>query len=161
MILPRMRFVVRTMPVARPCTVVLALAGSLAIGGIAVTTVTARDDPKPAQAADEAKVSPLKTLKPGDYVYLEVLEALPGRPLSGVRRIRTDGTVSLGFYGDLPAAGRNRIELKKALISHMLRWLLEDTLGLEFVDVDTGKIVKIQPEDSDRVFVDDHLPEAR
>ncbi len=38
-------------------------------------------------------------VQPGRTLVIEVLEALPGRPFTGERVVRPDGTVSLGFYG--------------------------------------------------------------
>lgn len=36
-------------------------------------------------------------VKPGQVLAVEVLEALPGRPIAGDRVVRPDGTISLGF----------------------------------------------------------------
>ena len=44
-------------------------------------------------------------LEPPDLVLVEVLEALPGRPISGERLVRPDGKISLGFYGEVYVAG--------------------------------------------------------
>ena len=62
--------------------------------------------------ADTPDAAPRK-LKPGDILVIEVLEALPGRPITGERTVRQDGTISLGFYGDLDVAGLDRVEIKK------------------------------------------------
>jgi RNA polymerase sigma factor (sigma-70 family) len=94
------------------------------------------------------------TVKPGDLIQIEVLEALPGRPISGERRVRPDGTISLGFYGDLPVAGLTRTEIKEKLIQHLRKHLKDETLGLVEVGED-GKERRLDPKDSDRVFVDD------
>jgi len=57
--------------------------------------------------ADAAAKRPGKpnTAQVGDVYIIEVLEALPGRPISGERMVRRDGTIGLGFYGDLPVVG--------------------------------------------------------
>jgi hypothetical protein len=93
-------------------------------------------------------------VKPGGRLLIEVLEALPGRPISGEHWVRYDGTVSLGFYGDLKVAGLTRHQIKVALINHMRKFLTDETLGLTEVD-EEGKVIKIDPADSTRVLVDD------
>ncbi len=55
----------------------------------------------------------------GDFVLIEVLEALPGRPLTGERPVRRDGTISLGFYGDIQVFGLTRREVKVAVIGQL------------------------------------------
>ncbi len=97
-------------------------------------------------------------LAPGDRVRVEVLEALPGRPLTGVRVVRPDGTISLDFYGDLMAAGLSRNELKVAVVERLRKWIPEETLGLTATHAD-GTVKPVAPADSDRVFVDD-VPDA-
>ena len=44
-------------------------------------------------------------VEPPDLVLVELLEGLPGRPISGERLVRPDGTISLGWYGDVYVAG--------------------------------------------------------
>ena len=44
-------------------------------------------------------------VEPPDVLLIEVLEALPGRPITGERLVRPDGTISLGFYGDVHVRG--------------------------------------------------------
>ena len=52
------------------------------------------------------KVSmPDYVVEPPDLILVEVLEALPGRPISGERLVRPDGKISLGFYGEVYVAG--------------------------------------------------------
>jgi len=94
-------------------------------------------------------------LKPGQYLQVEVLEALPGRPLSGRRVIRPDGTISLGFYGDLRAAGLNRDQVKVKLIERMNKHLTHTTLGIETLR--DGKRVLIPALETNRIFIDDSL----
>ena len=43
-------------------------------------------------------------VEPPDLITIEVLEALPGRPISGERLILPAGMISLGFYGELYVA---------------------------------------------------------
>ena len=44
-------------------------------------------------------------IEPPDLLLVEVLEAFPGRPISGERLVRPDGKISLGFYGEVYVAG--------------------------------------------------------
>ena len=66
------------------------------------------------------KVSmPPYVVEPPDIIRIEVLECLPGRPITGERLVRPDGTISLDFYGDLYVAGLTLSEIKELL---SLRW---------------------------------------
>jgi protein involved in polysaccharide export with SLBB domain len=102
-------------------------------------------------------------VQPGDVIEIAVLEALPGRPIGGLRIVRPDGTISLKCYGDLQVAGMDRSQIKTALITHLRRYMPDEILGLDEIDPDTGlpRIdraglpPKINPRDSDRVFVDE------
>ena len=60
------------------------------------------DNPPPHEGA---MISLPLVVEPPDLVVVEVLEALPGRPISGERLVRPDGTISLGFYGEVPVRG--------------------------------------------------------
>jgi RNA polymerase sigma factor (sigma-70 family) len=100
-------------------------------------------------------------VKPGDRIRIEVLEALPGRPITGIRPVRADGTISVDFYGDLQVAGLTRTEIKTKLVNLLRKHLTEESLGL--VDQDpsaAGGRRKIDPADTDRVYVDDAPLEA-
>ena len=55
-------------------------------------------------------------VEPPDLLLVEVLEALPGRPISGERLVRPDGKISLGFYGDVYVAGLTVPEVKEKII---------------------------------------------
>jgi len=101
-------------------------------------------------------------VEPPDMMIVEVLEALPGRPISGERLVRPDGKITLGFYGDVYVAGLTLTEVKKKIISQLQGFLQEEALGLLVVDEngelvadpETGKPKRIDPKDSDMVFVD-------
>ena len=95
-----------------------------------------------------------RRIRPGDKLVIEVLEALPGRPITGERLVRSDGTVGLFFYGDVRIAGLNRYQAKAAIIRHLRKYLSDETLGLAVVD-DQGKKLTVAPEDSAAVVVDD------
>jgi len=110
------------------------------------------------------KVSmPDYVLEPPDLVIVEVLDALPGRPISGERLVRPDGKISLGFYGDVYVAGLTMPEVKEKIILHLRKYLTDVALGIVEVDGATGepkidpatkKPKLIDPKDSDMVFVD-------
>jgi RNA polymerase sigma factor (sigma-70 family) len=94
-----------------------------------------------------------RKVKPGDILVIEVLEALPGRPLTGERIVRPDGTIGLGFYGELRVAGLDRNEIKVALIDHMKKHLSWKSLGL--VDAQGREFAHASPLESNRVFVEE------
>ena len=101
------------------------------------------------------KVSmPTYVVEPPDILIVEVLEALPGRPITGERLVRPDGTISLGFYGDVHVAGLTRDEIKTKIVIHMRKFVSDETLGLYAQDYTTKKLLQIEPIESDRVFVD-------
>ena len=60
------------------------------------------DDPPPHEGA---MIGFDHIVEPPDLVIVEVLEALPGRPISGERIVKPDGTISLGFYGEVYVRG--------------------------------------------------------
>jgi RNA polymerase sigma factor (sigma-70 family) len=93
-------------------------------------------------------------VEPPDLVLVEVLEALPGRPISGERLVRPDGRISLGFYGEVYVAGLTPREIKEKVVLHLSKYLNDESLGLETHDVESKRITKVKPADSDRVFVD-------
>ena len=111
----------------------------------------------------ETKSGPAHVVEPPDLIIVEVLDALPGRPVSGERLVRPDGTVSLGFYGDVHVAGLTLPEIKEKIVLHMRKYLDDEMLGLvvrdeetgqKVIDPATGKPKMIDPKDTDRVFVD-------
>ena len=61
------------------------------------------DDPPPHEGA--MIDMPTYRIEPPDLVLVEVLEALPGRPISGERLVGPDGTIPIGFYGTNPRPG--------------------------------------------------------
>jgi polysaccharide biosynthesis/export protein len=109
------------------------------------------------------KVSmPDYVVEPPDLLLVEVLEATPGRPISGERLVRPDGKISLGFYGEVYVAGLTLPEVKEKIILHLRKHISDVNLGL--VDVDetgepkidpvTKQPKRIEPRDSATVFVD-------
>ncbi len=130
---------------------------------------------KPAEAeapAEEAPETPRSTppavkrpeyvVEPPDLILVEVLEALPGRPISGERLVRPDGRISLGFYGELPVAGLTITQIKERIVLHLRKYLNDETLGLLAIDDETNEPMRdaqgrphvIDPKETDRVFVD-------
>lgn len=77
------------------------------------------------------------TVHPPDLVLVEILEALPGRPITGERLVRPDGTITMGFYGDIHVRGLTREQLKLKVVLHMRKFLTDDTLGLLGEDVES------------------------
>ncbi len=70
------------------------------------------------------------TIHPPDVVVVEVLEALPGRPITGERLVRPDGTITLGFYGDVYIRGLTIAQAKTKIILHLRTYLSDERLGL-------------------------------
>jgi polysaccharide export outer membrane protein len=93
-------------------------------------------------------------IEPPDLLEVEVLEALPGRPISGERLVRPDGKITLGFYGDVYVAGLTLREAKEKIVLHLRKYLTDIALGLVGVDEVTKQLVTINPKDSKTVFVD-------
>jgi protein involved in polysaccharide export with SLBB domain len=115
------------------------------------------------KAHAETRARPAYVVEPPDLIIVEVLEALPGRPISGERLVRPDGSISLGFYGDIPVAGLTIPEIKEKIALHLRKFIADETLGLVEIDYETGepqidpktnKIKMLSPRDTDRVFVD-------
>jgi RNA polymerase sigma factor (sigma-70 family) len=127
-----------------------------------VTQTERAPQPKP-KASGIQKYGPAHVVEPPDLLIVEVLEALPGRPISGERLVRPDGSISLGFYGDVQVGGLTLPEIKEKIIHHLQKFLVDDALGITETDASTGepkidpatgKPKMIDPKDSDSVFVD-------
>jgi polysaccharide biosynthesis/export protein len=137
----------------------LVLVASIGLGlGAQTTRRTDRDDKIQAERRASAgrRNQPAPEVKeyivePPDILRVEVLQALPGRPISGERLVRPDGKVSLGFYGEVYVAGLTIIEIKEKIIGRLQRYLSDDVLGLYEDDEHTKPI---EPRSSDRVFID-------
>ncbi|WP_435017369.1 polysaccharide biosynthesis/export family protein [Tundrisphaera sp. TA3] len=101
------------------------------------------------------KVSmPDYVVEPPDILIVEVLEALPGRPITGERLVRPDGKISLGFYGDVYVAGLTLDEIKEKIILHLRKDLTDEVLGLVRLNNETGQTEEVEPAKTSRVFVD-------
>jgi protein involved in polysaccharide export with SLBB domain len=85
------------------------------------------DDPPPHEGAFfDVPV----TIEPPDIIIVEVLEALPGRPITGERLVRPDGTISLGFYGDIYVRGLTITQVKVKVLQHLRKFMSDEVLGL-------------------------------
>jgi polysaccharide export outer membrane protein len=118
-----------------------------------------RELPKSAQK----RIGPALVVEPPDLLLVEVLEATPGRPISGERLVRPDGSISLGFYGDIHVAGLTLPEVKEKIIRHLRKYISDVSLGIVDIDEETGEAVidpvtkepkLLDPRDSATVFVD-------
>ena len=89
-----------------------------------------------------------------DLILVEVLEALPGRQITGERLVRPDGKISLGFYGEVIVAGLTIPQIKSKIVLHLREYMTDQALGLVKLDEQTEKYVDVDPEKTDRVFVD-------
>lgn len=89
------------------------------------------DDPPPHEGA----LSDLTyTIDAPDLLLVEVLEALPGRPVSGERLVRPDGMINLGFYGDVHVRGLTLSQAKVKIIERLRKFLPNEVLGLSQID---------------------------
>ncbi len=127
----------------------------------------AETQPEKSPDAEELKPPPPFTQKadyivePPDLIEVEMEQALPGRPISGSRLVRPDGKITLGFYGEVSAAGLTVPEIKIEIIDRLRRFIRDDFLGLVVLDdagnpvLDraTGKPKRIAPKDSETVRV--------
>src|SRR5881398_2574151 len=95
------------------------------------------------------KVSmPDYVVEPPDIIAVEVLEALPGRPITGERLVRPDGKIHLGFYGEVYVAGLTTTEIKEKVMLHLRQYINDEVLGLVTFDVRTGEAKKIPQAES-------------
>ena len=85
------------------------------------------DDPPPHEGA---LFDLPQTIEPPDIIVVEVLEASPGRPITGERLVRPDGTISLGFYGTIHVRGLTIRQAKIKVVRHMREFLNDEVLGL-------------------------------
>jgi protein involved in polysaccharide export with SLBB domain len=92
-------------------------------------------------------------IEPPDLLLVEVLEALPGRPISGERLVRPDGTVNLGFYGDVHVAGLTVEQAKVKIIKHLRKLIRDESLGLIESDMDEPVEEPAGPESKDRTRI--------
>jgi len=99
------------------------------------------DDPPPHEGA---LIDIPYLIEPPDLLVVEVLEALPGRPISGQRLVRPDGTISLGFYGSVHLRGLTLEQAKVKIVEHLRILLPDHTLGL-LEDEDEDAVENLPP----------------
>ena len=80
------------------------------------------EEPPDASAPAKTEPRPEYVVEPPDLLLVEVLETMPGRPISGERLVRPDGRISLGFYGDIPVAGLTLAQVKE-IVLHLRKYL--------------------------------------
>jgi protein involved in polysaccharide export with SLBB domain len=85
------------------------------------------DDPPPHEGA---MIELPYIVEPSDLIIVEVLEAQPGRPISGERLVRPDGKINLGWYGDMYVSGLTTDQIKIKVIEHLRRFIPDEVLGL-------------------------------
>src|SRR4051794_32984252 len=95
------------------------------------------DDPPPHEGA---MIDLPYTIEPPDILVVEVLVALPGRPITGERLVRPDGTISLGFYGDVHVRGLTIRQAKVKIINRLREYLGDEVLGLVEFREDAGAV---------------------
>jgi polysaccharide export outer membrane protein len=133
------------------------LAASTAEPGVPPTTSRR---PQPTAASQKTKIQPALVslgdyvVEPPDLLLVEVLDALPGRPISGERLVRPDGKISLGFYGEVEVSGLSLPEVKERIIRHLSRYLTDVSLGICELDDEGKPVGRIAPRDSATVFID-------
>ena len=93
-------------------------------------------------------------VEPPDLLLVEVLEALPGRGITGERLVRPDGKISLGFYGEVYVAGLTTNEIKEKIVLHLREYLTDQALGLISFNERTNAYEDVPPDKTSRVFVD-------
>ena len=97
------------------------------------------DDPPPHEGAS---FDLPYVIEPPDLLEIDVLEALPGKPISGDHLVRPDGTVSIRYYGDVHVRGLTLDQAKTKIVLHLRSYLNAETLGLvmEVADDDTSSL---------------------
>ncbi|MHC5540383.1 polysaccharide biosynthesis/export family protein [Singulisphaera rosea] len=65
-----------------------------------------------------------------DLITVDVVEALPGRPITGDRLVQPNGKINLGYYGEVSVQGLTVTEAKVRIIDHLKAHLSDEALGL-------------------------------
>ena len=110
------------------------------------------DDPPPHEGA---MIDYPLIIDAPDLIQVEVLEALPGRPISGERLVRPDGTICLEFYGDVHVRGLTPKQAKARIIVHLRQFMTDEVLGLvqeSFTDFSEPVLVPSPVEPSDEAI---------
>jgi len=111
------------------------------------------DDPPPHEGA--LFKLPYRIEAP-DLIVIEVLEALPVRPITGEHLVRPDGTISLGYYGEVQVAGLTTTQAKTKIIHHLRTHLSEISLGVvRYLEAAPNRMIAPLPPPG---TIDDSLP---
>jgi RNA polymerase sigma factor (sigma-70 family) len=135
--------------------VVLVALGAVVAGAGVLARQQPEATPKapPSGVAADARTGHI--VEPPDTIQVEVEEALPGKPITGERLVRPDGTISLNYYGELHVAGQTTAQIKESVITHLRKYLSDTQLGLIAPDPDhPGRSRAVAAADSLRVYVD-------
>jgi hypothetical protein len=100
-------------------------------------------------------------IEAGAVLRVDVLETLPGHPITGEYRIQSDGRIDLGFYGKIYIAGSSVSEAKEKIVLHLRRYLDDRQLGLIEFSASEPNVAPswtTSPSESDFVFVDLVIP---
>ncbi len=95
------------------------------------------DDPPPHEGA---MIDLPLTIDPPDILEIEVVETLPGLPITGEHLVRPDGTVSLGFYGAVHVRGLTIEQAKIKIILHLRKYMNDDVLGLTTINLEVNPV---------------------
>jgi polysaccharide biosynthesis/export protein len=94
---------------------------------------------------------------PMDLIDVEVLSALPGKPITAERLVRPDGKITLGHYGTVYVAGLTPSEARAKIVVHLRSYLSDEALGLvePVVDKNGTRLPgrRVSPYQTDRVAV--------
>jgi polysaccharide export outer membrane protein len=102
-------------------------------------------------------------VQPPDLIRVEVLEAAPGRPITGPDRlVQPNGKINLEFYGDVSVVGLTSDQIKAKVVLHLGRYLSDVSLGLVRIDENgepvkdgrTGRPIAVSPFDTDKVYIE-------
>ncbi len=102
------------------------------------------DDPPPHEGA---LIDLPYIIEPPDIIAIEVIEALPGRPIQGERLVRPDGKISLGYYGEIEVRGLTLEQVKVKVIRRMQDFVTDEVLGLVQVRI----MAEGQPEEAPKL----------
>ncbi len=83
-------------------------------------------------------------LQPPDIILIEAIEAFPGRPITGEHLLKSDGKVSLGYYGEVEVAGLTCSQAKAKIILHLRQYIGDRSLGL-VVFRQVGPVSPLEP----------------
>jgi RNA polymerase sigma factor (sigma-70 family) len=140
--------------IVRVATVGLALAAGAA--GVVAIARPPVSGPAPQHAREGAKVAMQPyVVEPPDLIEIEVVEALPDRPIKGDHLVRPDGTISLGYYGQVYVSGLTPLEIKAKVGKHLRKYLTDEQLGLSAPNPERpGYPKSVAAEDSTRIKVE-------